>query len=173
MAAEDAKKELANFLAHSVELESEARERYQELADSMTQHHNAQVAEFFMRMAREAELHLAEVEELTAGLVLPELKAWEFSWPGAEPPETASYEAMHYRMSLQQAVVLALQHERAAHAYYLQVAQSAVNDETVRIASRFAQEESSHAAELESMLPGLPENGASLREEDDEPHMPE
>jgi rubrerythrin len=164
---------LAEFLAHSVELESEARERYEELADSMGEHHNREVAAFFRRMAAEAEHHLAEVAELAGDQALPELKAWEFQWPEAEPPETASYEAVHYRMSLRQAMTLALANERAAESYYREAATNSTDGETIRIATLFADEESSHAAELERLMAELPENGAHLREEDDEPHMPE
>ena len=168
-----ANKELAEFLAHSVELESEAMERYEELADAMALHHNDQVAQFFLRMAREAGQHLAEVSDLAKDMVLPQLKAWEFNWPEAESPETASYEALHYRMSLRQAMTLALENERAAQSYYRQVANSSGDDETCRIATQFADEELSHAAELECMLQELPRSGENLREEDDEPHMPE
>ena len=164
---------LAEFLAHSVELESEARERYEELADSMDEHHNREVAAFFRRMATEAEHHLAEVAELAGDQVLPELKAWEFQWPEAEPPETSSYEAVHYRMSLRQAMILALANERAAESYYRGAAVNSKDGETVRIATLFADEEMSHAAELERLMAELPDNGAHLREEDDEPHMPE
>jgi rubrerythrin len=164
---------LAEFLAHSVELESEARERYTELADAMTGHHNREVASFFRRMAREAQQHLAEVDELAQGMVLPQLKAWEFNWPEAEPPETASYEAMHYRMSLREAMTLALANERAAESYYRGFAASCDDSETARIAGLFADEESSHAAELELLLSQLPPGAAPTREEDDEPHMPE
>jgi rubrerythrin len=168
-----ANKELAEFFAYSVELESEAMERYEELADAMAQHHNDQVAQFFLRMAREASHHLAEVSDLAKEMVLPQLNAWEFNWPEAESPETASYEALHYRMSLRQAMTLALENERAAERYYRQVANGSDDEETVQIAGQFADEELSHAAELECMLQELPENGANLREEDDEPHMPE
>ena len=165
--------QLLQFLAHSVELESEARERYLELADAMTGHHNRAVADFFARMAREAELHLAEVSQLAAGITLPQLKAWEFDWPEAEPPETASYEAVHYRMSLRQAITLALANERAAEQFYREAANSSSDSHTAAIANDFANEELSHAAELERMLADLPENSAHHREEDDEPHMPE
>ena len=165
--------ELMQFLAHSVELESEARERYLELADAMTAHHNQAVADFFARMAREAELHLAEVSELAAGMNLPQLKAWEFDWPEAEPPETASYEAVHYRMSLRQAITLALANERAAEQFYREAAENTNDGDTGRIARDFANEEKSHAAELERMLAALPESGENFREEDDEPHLPE
>ncbi len=164
---------LMRFLAHSVELESEAHERYLELADVMTGHHNQPVADFFSRMATEADLHLAEVSKLAAGMALPQLKAWEFDWPEAEPPETASYEALHYRMSLRQAITLALGHERAAEQFYRKAAESSSDSETTRIASDFADEENSHAAELERMFAAALENGAHRREGDDAPHMPE
>ncbi len=165
--------ELTTFLAHSVELESEAKERYEELVDTMAGHHNEEVARFFQRMASEADHHLAEVMQLAQQMELPVLKAWEFDWPEAEAPETASYEAMHYRMSLRQAMSLALQNERAAERYYRQFAQRSADAETARIAGQFADEEASHAAQLDRLIDDLPENGAHLREEDDEPNMPE
>lgn len=166
-------KELAEFLAHSVELESEARDRYEELADTMAAHHNHEVAEFFLRMAGEVRQHLGEVADIAKGMTLPELKVWEFRWPEVEPPETASYEAIHYRMSLRDAMTLALENECAAEAYYRGVANSKGNEETIRVAGQFADDERSHAAELVHLLQELPENCANLREEDDEPHMPE
>ncbi len=165
--------ELANFLAHSLELESEARERYAELADSMDAHHNRPVAEFFRRMAGEAEHHLREVAELAGAMTLPSLKAWEFDWPDAEPPETASYEALHYRMSLRQAMTLALANEHAAERYYREFAKRSADAGTAAVATRFADEERGHAAQLERMIAALPVTGAHLLEEDDEPHMPE
>lgn len=164
---------LAEFLAHSLELESEARERYTELADAMAGHQNREVASFFQRMAQEAKQHLAEVDELAQGMPLPQLKAWEFDWPEAEPPETASYEDMHYRMSLRQAMTLALANERAAENYYRDVATSSDDPDTARIAGEFADEELSHAAELERLLAQLPDSPAHQLEEDDDPHMPE
>ena len=133
--------ELANFLAHSLELESEARERYAELADSMDAHHNRPVADFFRRMAGEAEHHLREVAELAGHMSLPQLKAWEFDWPDAEPPETASYEALHYRMSLRQAMTLALANEHAAERYYREFARRSADAGTAAVATRFADEE--------------------------------
>ncbi len=164
---------LAEFLAHSVELEAEARDRYEELAESMETHHNREVAAFFRRMAGEASHHLREVAELAEDLELPDLKAWDFDWPDAEPPETASYEAVHYRMSLREAMTLALANERAAESFYRGFADRTEDSETKGVATRFADEELSHAAELERLLGQLPPNGDYLRVEDDEPNMPE
>ena len=67
---------LARFLAHSVELESEAGERYGELADIMEAHGNHPVADFFRRMEKEAAQHLDEVAVLAGETPLPRLTAW-------------------------------------------------------------------------------------------------
>ncbi len=166
-------KQLANFLAHSVELESEALERYLEMADTMEIHHNTEVAQFFGRMASEARRHLTEVTEFAQGITLPTLRAWEFSWPEAEPPETLSYEAQHYRMSLRQAMELALQNERAAELFYRNAAENSTDKETVRVATLFADEEHEHGAQLETLIAEQPVTGAHLLVEDDDPHMPE
>lgn len=168
-----ASKEMALFLAHAVELEEEARQRYEEMADIMASHHNTDVAQFFQRMAQEAAHHSAEVTGLASGLELPELKPWEFDWLDAESPETASFEAMHYRMSLRDAMALALGNEQAAHDYYQHVAQSASDEESIRLARQFADEELAHVAELKRLLAAVPEASPHHREEDDDPHMPE
>lgn len=164
---------LADFLAHSVELESEARERYLELAQSMAEHHNRDVSEFFSRMAEESRLHLEEVAEIAQAHRLPALKAWEFEWPDEESPEATSYEAVHYRMTLRQAMLLALDNERAAEKFYGSFAKTSNDPETRALAAQFAAEEASHAAQLVKKLSALPPDSEQQREEDDEPHMPE
>jgi rubrerythrin len=141
-----ANQQLANFFAHSIELESEARDRYEELAESMATHHNQEVAAFFQRMVNEASLHLQEVTSEADGLELPELKAWDFNWPDAEPPETVSYEAVHYRMSLRQAMALALKNEQAAERFYRHFADTSEDTMTAAVARVFADEELSGAA---------------------------
>jgi rubrerythrin len=167
------RRELLDFLAHSLELESEAEERYAELAGAMAAHNNREVAEFFQRMAREAGLHREEVAELARGEELPALAPWEFRWPEPEAPESASYEAVHYRMGLREAIALALANEREAHRYYQNVADTAADEETSAVASTFAAEELQHAAALERLLGETPPTPRFSREEDDEPTLPE
>jgi rubrerythrin len=164
---------LLDFLAHSLELESEAEERYAELAEAMAAHNNREVAEFFQRMTREAGLHREEVAELAAGQALPTLAPWEFRWPDPEAPESASYEAVHYRMGLREAIELALANERGAHRFYRHVADTADDEKTVAVATRFADEELQHAAALEQLLGETPAAPRFRREEDDEPTLPE
>lgn len=164
---------LVLFYAHSVELEREARDRYTEFAESLATHHNDAVARFFSRMADEAQLHLDEVAALAGDLELPSLPAWDFDWPDAEAPETAPYESLHYRMSLRDAMQLALDNERAAEAFYRDYAQRSDDPRVVRIATAFADEEATHAAALEAQIRAVPAPGRFAREEDDAPVMPE
>ncbi|MCB1676256.1 MAG: ferritin family protein [Halioglobus sp.] len=160
---------LGRFLAHSVALESEAQERYLELAEVMAAHDNRPVADFFRRMADEASLHLLEVTKIAVEVPLPQLKAWEFEWPEMEAPETTSHEAVYSRMSLRQAMLLALDNECAAEQYYRHVSQTSGDAETARIAADFADEELSHAAALKRLLANLPPDDAPRLHEDSGP----
>ena len=164
--------EFTRFLAHSLELEEEAMTRYQELAEALRAHNNVEVAGFFEGMAQEAAKHLAEVRESANGEELPKLAPWEYDWP-ADAPESASYEAVHYRMSMRQAIELALANERRAEAFYAQVAESTNDRETARLAATYASEEAEHAQRLEQRLAGLPPTPANLFEDDDPAHCPE
>lgn len=165
--------ELALFLAHAVELEREAAERYQELADTLEVHNNPEVADFFARMAGEARLHLSSVLEHVGDETLPTLQPWEFDWPDPEAPESASYEATNYRMTLRQAISLAMQNEVRAWAYYSQTAERSVDKKTRQLANSYAEEEKAHARELERALEKMSEDPVYHWEDDDDPHLPE
>jgi rubrerythrin len=164
---------LLAFLAHSLELEREAGERYTELAEAMRTHHNTTVADFFARMAEEAAHHLAEVSDVAAGRALPSVAPWDFEWPDAEAPETMSYEVLHYRMTLHEAIELALANERAAERFYRGYAERSDESEVRRIAAVFADEERTHARHLEEALKALPEASPHARIDDDPPLIPE
>ena len=161
------------FLAYSRELERESGERYTELAASLAAHHNSEVASFFEDMAQQANEHLAEVLRLSSGRELPTLDPWDFQWPEAEPPESTSYEAMHYRMSLREAIDLALSNERAAEQFYREHGERSDDAEVQNIAAQFAAEEAEHARALEARLAELDDKREHTREDDDPPHMPE
>jgi rubrerythrin len=162
----------ARFLAHAVALEEDAMNRYRELADTMETHNNPEVAGFFHGMSKESAKHLAEVRELAGDRALPDLAAWDFDWE-EEAPESASYEALHYRMDLRSAMELALVNERAAEAFYRQAEAVAKDDETAGLARAFAEEESEHAERLIARIAQLPASPEHIRLDDDPAHTPE
>jgi len=148
--------ELALFLAHSVEMESEAGECYLKLEAAMSAHGNTEAAEFFARMARESQLHLEEVREIAADTPLPDLAPGEFDWPEDAPPEAAASASAELDMSLREAILLALENERAAKKFYASFAERSSDPETRRVAAHFATEEAAHAEQLVKKLASLP-----------------
>ncbi len=164
--------ELLRFLAHALELEADAANRYEEQAEALQVHNNPAIAAFFTQMAEESARHLSEVEALIANRALPEIPPWDFDWR-REAPESASHEALHYRMSLRDALTLALSNERSAQAFYAGYAEASGDPEVVALARQFAEEEDEHARLLEERLAGCPEEPRYLRQDDDQPHMPE
>lgn len=150
--------DLGTFLLHAVVLEDEAASRYDELADTMEVHHNDEVAALFRQMASFSRLHLNEARQHAADHAggLPDLKPWEFDWPGAESPETGRTEAAHYLMTPHHALKLALAAEESAHNFYASVAERAGTAEIRELAAEFATEEAEHAAELREWLTRYP-----------------
>jgi len=163
------------FLAHAVELESEAAERYDELADSMEAHNNRQVAALFRDMARYSRLHRDEVTEIAAAHgPLPKVAPWEFQWAGSsESPEAAAFDGAHYLMTPHHALRMALACEEAGHAYYAAVAEQTPVEEVARLAREFAAEESHHVVLVRQWLERFPAPKAGWDDDPDPPNMVE
>ncbi len=162
--------DLATFLAHAVVLESEAAERYDELAAVMAEHNNPEIADLFEKMAYYSRQHRAEaIERARAVGGLPDLKPWEFSWPDAESPEAASFDQVHYLMGARQALILALAAEKRARDFYAGVSRDAETAEIAALAAEFAEEEAEHAEALERWIERYP---AETETADDDPDPP-
>lgn len=143
---------LADLLAHALAMETEACDRYGELADQMATYNNPAVAKLFRRLEALEKEHVAELEGLCKGIELPQLAPWEYRWPGGESPEAIDISRVHYAISQRDAVLLALEHERLAADFYTEVADSAELAEVKGMAQRFADEEFEHVQWLEKWL---------------------
>jgi rubrerythrin len=150
--------DLGTFLLHAVVLEDDAASRYDELADTMEVHHNDEVAALFRQMAGYSRLHLQEATEHATRYAggLPDLKPWEFEWPGAESPESGQPESTHYLMTPHHALKLALAAEAGARDFYAGVAARARSEEIRKLATEFATEEAEHVEALERWLERYP-----------------
>jgi rubrerythrin len=149
---------LARFLAHALELESQAVERYGEMADAMETHNQAEVAGLFREMRGYAVLHRDEIAGIAAAIGgVVKLAPWEFDWGGgAESPESADWDDSHYLMTATHALGAALASEQRAHRYYATVAATTTDAEVQRLAHAFAQEEGGHAALVHQWLGRYP-----------------
>lgn len=170
-AAED----LHMFLAHAIELEAEAAERYEELAESMEVHNNLETAELFRRLGRYSRQHRDEIIAI-ANLAgpLPKVAPWEFAWLGAaESPEAAAFEDAHYLMTPRHALTMALSCEEQARAYYQAVADQSGNADVVGLAREFAEEEGTHVEFVKELLDRQPADPESWDEDPDPPNYNE
>jgi rubrerythrin len=140
------------FLAHAIQLEREAARRYEELTAAMTTDGNAELKEFFARMAFFSRKHLAEAVARGGFRDLPDMAPDDYQWPDGTSPETAEWAGVDAQMDGVDALHLALGSERRGHAYYAAIAATTQDIELRGIAAEFADEESQHVAELERLI---------------------
>ncbi len=140
------------LLAHALAMETEAAERYGELADQMETHRKTAVATIFRRLEKAEQKHLDELTRMCAGMTLPHYAPWDFKWSSNESPEAVDIGQVSYHLTVQGAVLLALKHERQALDFYAGVAERTHDAEVRRLASEFADEEKEHVGWLEGWL---------------------
>lgn len=165
--------DVGEFLAHALELETEAADRYRELADSMEVHNNPQVADLFTRMAEYSDRHAEEVRQRTEGLEIPVIAPWDFKWKCPEGPESPCSDEVNYLMTPRQALALARHNEIRGRDFYAQVAAESPDPEVGRIAREMAEEESEHVRLLEQWVAGMGPGPKVALEDLDPPNMPE
>lgn len=164
---------LEELLAYSLSLESEAVERFNELADQMEMHYNFEVADLFRKLAEIEGLHVDNVRKASEGRELPPMHAWEFEWEGGESPEGGSREDAHYLMEAWHAIDLAMQGEKRAVAFYQHVVDSSTDPDIVLMASDLAAEEEEHVLLLEKWQQRFPKPDDDWDEDPDPPNISE
>ena len=160
---------MPDLLAHALAMESEACERYGQLADQMEICNNALVARLFRRLESIERAHVQEIEGICKNFTLPRLAPWEYAWQDRESPETIDIGSVSYQMSPRDAVSLAIDHERRAADFYLGVADSTDDAAVQRLARQFADEELEHVEWLRNWLS---EQGSSAGQGVDDPDPP-
>ena len=159
---------LDELLAHAHELEREAVERYEELADQMEVHNQPELAKLFHKMAAIEQQHVDKVESLAGSQPRP-LAPWDYQWQTPESPESVPVGQSHYRMNPHQALTLVLACEERAEAFFAELAESTSDPAVRETAVQFAAEEKQHAELLKEWLARYPEPKADWRQDLDDP----
>jgi rubrerythrin len=141
-------KSVEEFLAHAINLESEAADRFGQLADAMDTCGNHEVGKLFRRLSDYSRLHLADARARSGFRDIPAMKSGDFIWPGVESPETAAIWAADPFIGRDQALEIAMDAETASQEYYQSVLDTTTDPEIKALAKEFAEEESEHVAEL-------------------------
>jgi rubrerythrin len=161
------------LLAYSLALETEAVERFNDLADQMEVHHNFEVADLFRKLAKIEGLHIENVNRASAGKELPVMSAWEFEWDGGESPEGGAMEDAHYLMETWHAIELAMQGEKRAVAFFRHVADTTTDESVLKMALELQEEEEEHVALLQQWQARFPKPDDSWAEDFDPPTVSE
>jgi rubrerythrin len=142
----------AEFVAQALAMEQEAAERYDELADQMEVHNNAEVAQLFRKMAEVERKHSVRV----LGKMPSKAPASRPPITSGEMPETIPTSEVHYLMPPYRALELALECELRAQTFF-ERAERSTRDAEVRAAAReMAEEEREHVRLIQEWMQRVP-----------------
>lgn len=158
---------LAECYANALAIEREAAARSAQFAEYLEDHSEQATAALFRKLARFEQQHVEELERRTAGMPLPALRSWEFSWLDDAPAEQVDHHFVFHLMTPHDALTIALGAEKRAQALYEQAISVSDDPEVKRLAQELAGEELEHIAWLEDGLKRVPR--PLVTEEDFEP----
>ncbi|MDQ1343020.1 MAG: hypothetical protein QG571_1640 [Pseudomonadota bacterium] len=151
------------FMAYAYAMEVEAAERYAELADQMSTHHNREVSELFAKLARIEGKHRDQILAKMGWTSPPD--AAVFRWETPEGAETTDYGELHYLMQPYHALKLAEHNEQRAADFFARFAAASLPADVRAAAAEMAEEEREHVrliqqwlARVEPPLPGWDED---------------
>ncbi|OGA15815.1 MAG: hypothetical protein A3I63_08965 [Betaproteobacteria bacterium RIFCSPLOWO2_02_FULL_66_14] len=145
------------LLAHAIEIEREAAARYLELGEHMRDLGNGAVAELFLRLAATERKHQCELESRAQGLRLPRIAPGEYAWLDVAAPETAAHDLVLKLITPHDALLIALQAEQRALAFFEAARAQATDPALAAMATELAAEEGVHVAWVKSALRRTPD----------------
>jgi rubrerythrin len=161
-----------DFMARAYTMELEATERYAQLAEQLDTHNNREVAQLFRKLADIEALHAKRILEEMRWPSMPALPP-AYAWDGAEGPETAPFDSVHYLMQPWHALEIALRCEKEAQKYYESIAVSGAPKNVREAAREMAEEEEEHVRLIQQWMQKVPRPAAGWDEDPDPPRMNE
>jgi rubrerythrin len=158
----------ADFMSRAYTMELEATERYTQFAEQLETHNNREVASLFRKLAEIEKLHAKRILEEMQWPSVPAL-APAYAWEGAEGPETAPFDSLHYLMQPWHALEIALRCEREAQKYYAGIAASRAPKPVRDAAREMAAEEAEHVRLIKAWMTRVPKPEAGWDEDPDPP----
>jgi rubrerythrin len=135
---------LADLFAVAYQIEADAVERYDLLADQMATHNNPELVAVFRDLSRAEAIHRDEICRLAEGIDVVAHAHRMARWSRGESPEAASLDEAHYLMTPWHALQLALAAEQRALTFFESVAASARDPAIKKLADEFVEEEAEH-----------------------------
>jgi rubrerythrin len=160
---------VAEFMAYACAMEVEAADRYAELADQLSTHHNREVSDLFAKLARIEGKHRDQILARMGWTMAPD--GASCTWETPEGPETTDYGSLHYLMTPYHALKLAEHNERRAVEFFEHLAASRVPAEVRDLALEMAGDEREHVQLIQEWLARTPPPVPGWNEDPDPPNF--
>lgn len=167
-----AKNAYVDFMSKAYAMELEGTERYAQFAEQLDVHNNRGVADLFRMLSAIEALHAKRILDEMGWPSFPVMPV-AFSSEGAEGPETAPQNAIHYLMQPFHALELALDCEQRAQKHYEDIASSKAPKKVRAAATEMAEEEREHVRLIKEWMARVPHPAADWDEDPDPPRLGE
>ena len=140
------------FLAFAVKVEEDAAVHFEELAASMAECGNAEVATLFAQLGRFSRLHLAEAQKRAGSIDVSVMIPPAYAWPNHVTPERTELWAGDPSMTRLDALRVALQGEQRGYEFYYAVSGTTEDAAIREMAREFVREEAEHVEVLKAWI---------------------
>ncbi len=160
---------LNDLLSVAYQVEIDAVDRYNVLADQMETHNNPELVKVFRDLARAEGIHGEEIRRL-AGDFDVAARAREIAKFGrADSPEEVDLGAAHYMMTPWHALQLSLAGEKRALAYFTSIVETAKDPKVKALAAELVEEEAEHVNLVHRLLLRYPKPSDTWADDMDPP----
>ena len=160
---------LNDLLAIAYQIEIDAVERYNLLADQMETHNNPELVKVFRDLARAEGIHGEEIRRLAGNIDVVTHARRIAKFERSESPEEADLTSAHYMMTPWHALQLSLDGEKRALAYFTSIVETAKDPKVKAMAAELVEEEAEHVNLVHRLLRRYPPPSDSWADDMDPP----
>jgi rubrerythrin len=160
---------LNDLLAVAYQIEIDAVDRYNLLADQMETHNNPELVKVFRDLARAEGIHGEEVRRLAGDFDVVAHARKIAKFERSESPEEADLGSAHYLMTPWHALQLSLKGEERALAYFTSIVETAKDPKVKALAAELVEEETEHVNLVHRLLQRHPKPSDSWADDLDPP----
>lgn len=160
---------LDDLLAVAYQIEIDAVERYNVLADQMETHNSPELVKIFRDLARAEGIHGEEIRRLAGDFDVVNHARQIARFGRMESPEEAELGSAHYLMTPWHALQLSLAGEKRALAYFTAIVETATDPKVKALAEELVEEEAEHVTLVNRLLRRYPPPKNAWAEDPDPP----
>jgi rubrerythrin len=160
---------LNDLLAVAYQIEIDAVDRYNVLADQMETHNNPDLVKVFRDLARAEGIHGEEIRRLAGDFDVVAHAREIAKFERSESPEEAELGSAHYMMTPWHALQLSLAGEKRALAYFTSIVEATKDPKVKAMASELVEEEAEHVNLVHRLLLRYPKPSENWADDMDPP----